>query len=55
MKKISSHVLRRLGSLPFWRGETKFLPAMDQAYDKAAAFAARTLAKHKEDENATED
>lgn len=56
MKKLSSHILARLGSVPFWRGETRFVPAMDQAYSRAMEFARATLAKaRKEDENASPD
>lgn len=52
--KLFSHVLRRLGSVPFWRGETRCLPAMDQMYERAAVFAAgRLSANKKENEDAT--
>ena len=37
--KIETPLLRRLGPLPFWRGEKKCLPELDRLYKKAHSFA----------------
>ena len=42
--KIESPVLRRLGPVPFWRGETKCLERLEEMYRKAAEAARGRLA-----------
>ena len=37
--KIETPLLRRLGPIPFWRGEKKCLPELDRLYKKAHSFA----------------
>lgn len=37
--KIESPVLRRLGPVPFWRGEKKCLTELNRIYAKAKEFA----------------
>lgn len=37
--KIESPVLKRLGPIPFWRGEKKCLDELNRIYKKAKAFA----------------
>ena len=37
--KIESTVLRRIGSVPFWRGSVKCLPELERMYRKAAEYA----------------
>ena len=37
--KIESPVLRRLGPVPFWRGEKKCLDELQRIYRKAAEAA----------------
>lgn len=44
--KIEASVLKRLGPVPFWRGEEKCLPALESAYVKAMASARRILAQN---------
>ncbi len=44
--KIETPVLKRLGPVPFWRGEEKCLPALESAYVKAMASARRILAQN---------
>jgi hypothetical protein len=34
---VSAALPKRLGNFPFWRGETKFLEAMEAIYPRAAA------------------
>ena len=41
--KIESAVLKRLGPIPFWRGERKCLDELNRIYRKAAAFASDRL------------
>ena len=41
--KIESPILRRLGPVPFWRGEERCLDALQRIYKKAAEEAARKL------------
>jgi hypothetical protein len=36
-------VPKRLGSFPFWRGETRFLEAMESIYMKASAIGLRVF------------
>ena len=42
MKKLPA-VLRRLGPVPFWRGEEKCLDALARMYERAVAAANRRL------------
>ena len=42
--KIESAILRRLGPVPFWRGEKKCLDALERIYRKAAEVARAALA-----------
>ena len=44
--KIETPLLRRLGPLPFWRGEKKCLPELDRLYKKARSFAVEQREKH---------
>lgn len=37
--KIESAVLKRLGPIPFWRGEKKCLDELNRIYRKAKVFA----------------
>ena len=39
--KIETPILRRLGPVPFWRGETKCLDELERIYRRA-----RTAAEH---------
>lgn len=39
--KIESPVLKRLGPIPFWRGEKKCLEELNRIYKKAAEAAAK--------------
>lgn len=41
--KIESAVLKRLGPIPFWRGEKKCLDELNRIYRKASTFAAERL------------
>ena len=43
--KIESPVLRRLGPVPFWRGESKCLEALQRIYKKAAETASAKLGR----------
>ena len=43
--KIESAVLRRLGPVPFWRGEKKCLDELQRLYKKAAEAAAARLGR----------
>jgi len=38
--KIETPILRRLGPVPFWRGETKCLDELERIYRRARAAAA---------------
>lgn len=42
--KIETPVLKRMGPVPFWRGETKCLDALETMYKKAMA-AVRPVAE----------
>ena len=44
--KIESTVLKRLGPVPFWRGEAKCLDALETVYRKAREAAQRKLAEN---------
>ena len=41
--KIESPVLRRLGPVPFWRGEKKCIDTLDAIYRRAMERAAEVL------------
>lgn len=41
--KIDSPVLKRLGPVPFWRGEKKCLAEFNRLYKKAHTFALERL------------
>lgn len=41
--KIESAVLKRLGPIPFWRGEKKCLDELNRIYRKAKMFAQEVL------------
>ncbi|MGN0855055.1 MAG: hypothetical protein ACI4R9_06010 [Kiritimatiellia bacterium] len=43
--KIETPVLKRLGPIPFWRGEEKCLDALERAYRKAMESARQRLAR----------
>ena len=44
--KDETPVLRRLGPVPFWRGEERCLDALEGAYRKAMEAARRKLAEN---------
>ena len=44
--KIESPVLRRLGGIPFWRGETRSLEALQTIYSRAIEKARLAAAKY---------
>ena len=41
--KIETPILKRLGPVPFWRGEKKCLDSLEVMYRKAIERAERTL------------
>lgn len=41
--KIETPVLRRLGPVPFWRGEKRCLDALERIYRRAAEKASAAL------------
>ncbi|MBO7683279.1 MAG: hypothetical protein J6T51_00960 [Kiritimatiellae bacterium] len=41
--KIETPILRRLGPVPFWRGELKCLDELERIYRRAAAHAEAAL------------
>lgn len=43
MTKIESPVLRRLGPVPFWRGEKRCLPELSRIYARAMDRAREEL------------
>ena len=43
--KIESPVLKRLGPVPFWRGESRCLDSLEAIYRRAAEKAQKALAK----------
>ena len=48
-----TEILKKLGPVPFWKGEEKCLPALDAIYRRAADKARETLAMKTQPENAT--
>ncbi|MBR4353859.1 MAG: hypothetical protein IKP97_00985 [Kiritimatiellae bacterium] len=44
--KIDLTVLHRLGPIPFWRGEKKFLDQMELLYKKAIEKSTKALDEH---------
>jgi len=44
--KVESPVLRRLGPVPFWRGERKCLEALEEIYRRAVENARRNMVKY---------
>lgn len=49
--KISSPILQRLGSIPFWRGEQRCLDALDKIYRLATERAQKTLRRTARDQS----
>lgn len=47
--KIDSPVLKRLGSVPFWRGEKKCLAELNRIYTKAKEAAKAKIETAAED------
>ena len=43
--KTDIPILKRLGPVPFWRGERKCLPALEEIYRKAKAAAETALGR----------
>jgi len=43
--KIESPVLKRLGPVPFWRGERRCLDALEEMYRRAQEAAQRVLSR----------
>ena len=43
--KIETPVLKRLGPVPFWRGEAKCLEALEKIYRRAMAAASERLGR----------
>ncbi|MBO7483420.1 MAG: hypothetical protein J6U17_06020 [Kiritimatiellae bacterium] len=43
MAKNEPAMLRRLGPVPFWRGERKCLDSLRDMYERAAEYARRRL------------
>ena len=41
--KIETPILKRLGPVPFWRGEEKCLDALERIYAKSAEAAVKEL------------
>lgn len=50
--KIETPILRRLGPVPFWRGEQKCLDELERMYRRAAAHAEAMLHPPADGENA---
>ena len=42
--KIETPILKRIGPVPFWRGEEKCLDTLESLYARAAEKAAKALA-----------
>ncbi len=45
--KVESAVLKRLGPVPFWRGERKCLDSLEPIYRRAVENARRIMVKYK--------
>ena len=45
--KIETPMLRRLGPVPFWRGERKCLDELERMYRRAIADAEESLGNHR--------
>ena len=45
--KIESPVLKRLGPVPFWRGEKKCLDELNRIYEAARKHAEEILSSHR--------
>ena len=43
--KIETPILKRLGPVPFWRGETKCLDALERIYRRAVSAASERLGR----------
>ena len=43
--KIETPILRRLGPVPFWRGETKCLDELERIYRRARTTASERLGR----------
>lgn len=43
--KIETPILRRLGPVPFWRGETKCLDELERVYRRARTSAAERIGR----------
>ena len=43
--KIETPVLKRLGPVPFWRGERKCLASLEEIYRRAIEKAQQSLAR----------
>ena len=43
--KVETPVLKRLGPVPFWRGEKKCLDELQRIYNRAADFATEKLGR----------
>ncbi len=50
--KIETPILRRLGPVPFWRGEKRCLDALERIYRRAVAHAEARLSPRHEGEAA---
>jgi hypothetical protein len=51
--KIDTPVLKRLGPVPFWRGETKCLDGLEEMYRKAMASARAVVPDEPRGENSS--
>lgn len=49
--KIETPILRRLGPIPFWRGETKCLDELERLYRRARTAAAERIGRTTETNN----
>ena len=41
--KVETPILKRMGPVPFWRGERKCLDSLEEVYRKAVAMAEEAL------------
>ena len=48
--KVETPILRRLGPVPFWRGEERCLDGLEKMYAKAMESARRALARRPPDD-----